>query len=109
MDILGRKHQSLRTLVGDLTRRLPPNSFVLVDNWDDEYAIGLAHPSDHDHLVYITSQQNDHGNYFLSRELPRRHDLEPFHDAGSDDFKTVEEMAQAIAAHLGFNGPQEVQ
>jgi hypothetical protein len=102
VDILGRKHPSLRNLVGELTRRLPPRSFVLVDHWEaDPFAIGLARPSEHDHLVYITSDQDVHGRYYMSRELPPNNDLDVFREAGADQFQDVDALARAIALHLG--------
>ena len=101
MDILGFKDSSLRSLISQLAELLPPNSFVLVDNWEaDPFAIGLAKPSDHKHLVYLTSDCDRQGRYFLSRELPARHDLEVFHDAGSDHFADVPSLAKAVAEHL---------
>ena len=101
MDILGRKDDSLRILVGELIRRLPPKTFVVVDHWDsDPFAIGLARPSQPDHLVYITSDRDVHGRYFISRELPPNSDLAPFQDAGADQFEDIDAMAEAIAAHL---------
>jgi hypothetical protein len=102
VDILGRKDSSLRTLITELLRYLPPNSFVLVDHWDaDPFAIGLAKPSEEDHLVYITSDRDVFGRYFMSRELPSDNDLDEYLEAGSDQFDNVEELAKAIEIHLG--------
>jgi len=102
MDILGTKDPSLRTLVSELVRRLPPNTFVVVDNWGaDPFAIGLARPSDHQHLVYICSDRDVDGRYFIARELPARHDLEPFRSTGVEQVDDVDAIAQVVATHLG--------
>src|SRR5687767_4853536 len=97
MDILGDKHSSLRELVEQLAERLPPSSFILVNGWDDAFAIGLAAPSRPDHLVYITSERDVHGRYFMSREKPAGHDLEAFRNAGSNWFASFDTLARAIA------------
>ena len=101
MDILGRKDASLRALLGELIDRLPPKSFIVVDHWEaDPRAIGLARPSDPDHLVYITSDRDVHGRYFMSRKLASDSDLVPFRDAGADQYDDIDALAAAIAAHL---------
>jgi hypothetical protein len=85
-----------------ISQRLPPGSFVVVDHWEaDPFAIGLARPSEHDYLVYITSDRDVHGRWFLSRELPRKHDVELYHEAGSDQFADIDALSNAIAEHLG--------
>jgi len=102
MDILGRKDDSLRMLVGELAQRLPPGSFVVVDHWEaDPFAIGLASPRNHGRLAYVTSDRDIHGRYFMSRELPSDTDLAPFREAGCDQFEDVNALAQAVALHLG--------
>ena len=101
MDILGRKHESLRLLVSELVDRLPPRTFVVVDHWEaDPFAIGLAKPTDPDHLVYITSDRDVHGRFFMSRELPSDSDLVPYREAGAEQFESIDDLAAAIAIHL---------
>jgi len=102
VDILGHKDESLRKLVAELLQRLPPRSFVVVDHWEaDPLAIGLARPSEPDRLVYITSDRDVRGRYFMSRELPSNSDLVPFRDGGADQFRDIDALARAIAVHLG--------
>ena len=100
MDILGSKDESLRTLVAELAARLPPRSFVVVDHWDDPFAIGLASPSNPDHLAYITSDRDVRGHYFMSRERPSNSDLAVYQEAGANSFASIETLARAIADHL---------
>jgi hypothetical protein len=102
MDILGRKDSSLRALVAELVELLPVGSFVVIDHWEaDPFAIGLARPTDHSQLVYVSSSRDDNGRYFMAREVLAQTDLEPFSDAGADAFDDVHSLAKAIAAHLG--------
>jgi hypothetical protein len=102
VDILGRKDNSLRFLVTELLRYLPSKSFVLVDHWDhDPFAMGLAKPSNHDRFVFITSDRDVHGLYFMSCKLPSDNDLHGYHNVEADPFNNVEALAKAIEAHLG--------
>jgi hypothetical protein len=100
VDTLGSKDPSLRQLLEQLVERMPPSSFILVDEWDDPFSIGLAAPSEVARLAYITSDRDIHGRYFMSREKPPRHDLELYHDAGSNWFANVDALASAIVEHL---------
>lgn len=101
MDILGTKDPSLRNLVEEIARRVPAGCFIVVDHWEsDPFAIGLARPTSHDHLVYISSERDVHGRWYLSRETPREHDLEQYHEAGTDQFDDIESLAAAVAGHL---------
>jgi hypothetical protein len=102
MDILGKKDRSLRELVSNLAERLPPKSFIVVDRWEaDPFAIGLARPSDPDHLVFITSDRDVNGRFFMLRQLPSDSDRVPHRAAGADQFQDIEALADAIADHLG--------
>ena len=77
-------------------------SFVVVDRWRaDPLAIGLARPSEHDQLVYVSIDPDTHGRYFMARELPSGNDLEPNRVGGLDQFQDVDALARAIAEHLG--------
>jgi hypothetical protein len=100
VDTLGGKDPSLRLLLEQLVERMPPRSFILVDEWNDPFAIGLAAPSELARLAYITSDRDIHGRYFMSREKPPSHDLELFRDAGSNWFASIDTLANAIADHL---------
>jgi hypothetical protein len=100
VDILGNKDASLRQLVADLSARLPPKSFILVDGWEDPFAIGLGSPSRADHVAYITSERDVRGRYFMSREKPCDNDLDLFLDAGANWFSSVDSLARAIEEHL---------
>jgi hypothetical protein len=101
MDILAGKDSSLRSLVNEIAKRLPEGAFVVVDDWEaDPLAIALARPTDHDHLVYIHSEPDVNGRWFISREMPRKHDLEEYDDAGVDQFSDIDSLASAVADHL---------
>jgi hypothetical protein len=74
----------------------------VVDRWEaDPCAIGLASAAEPDRLVYIHSEKDDLGRYFMSRELPSDSDLWPYSEAGADQYSDLDEFAAAVAAHLG--------
>lgn len=101
MDMLGRKDASLRALVAELLARLPTGRVIVVDHWDDPFAIGLALVSNPDRLVYINSERDSAGRFYMSRELPTNTDLQPFLEAGDDHYDDLGTFAAAVAAHLG--------
>jgi hypothetical protein len=79
---------------------MPLKSFILVDAWDDPFAIGLGAPSRPDHIAYVSSERDVHGRYFMSREKPSDTDLDLFHDAGTNWFSSVDSLARAVEDHL---------
>jgi hypothetical protein len=100
VDFLGNKDPSLRELVAELTARMTFKSFILVDGWGDQFAIGLGSPSRPNHVAYVSSERDVHGRYFMSREKPSDNDLDLFQDSGSNWFSSVDSLARAVEDHL---------
>lgn len=101
MEILDKKDPALRQLVNELLSRMPPINVVLVDRWEtDPGAIGIALATQPGRLVYVHSERDLEGHYYMARELPPDGEQLHYRDAGEDNFGDLDQLAAAVAKHL---------
>ena len=104
MDTLDTKHESIRTVVTEVRRRLPGAELMVVDWWKaDPYAIGLALRSHPGRLAFVSRPPEFEGRYLLTCEFAARHDLAPEHGIEADPFSDLDALANTIAQHLDLN------
>ena len=96
------KDPSVHTLLDRIRRDLGDDAFDIVDHWkDDHLAIGLALPSDHRVLAYISTFTNvdDDNFYSYYLELPPIAEEMEYTDAGGSEDCTYDELLAALCAH----------
>jgi hypothetical protein len=96
------KESKLLDLIARLSRRLGPDAFDIVDHWDgDLCAIGIASPSTHGFLAYLSTHNRPDGRYDVELETPplpgTNHLYEP---AGGFDDLDFEAVVQLVQEHL---------
>ena len=95
------KHLSILLLLDRLRSDLGSAAFAVVDHWDaDHCAIGLAHPSNHQILVYVSTFHKETGQYDYELELPPVSEVELYSCAGRAESSTYEELLGVIRSHL---------
>lgn len=104
---IARKDPEVGELVDRLAADLGTESFDLVNHWEDLMSIGLARPSDHDVLVYVSILVDDEGDvldspnrYFYECESPSGEDELGYDVAASGDHVPYEEVVKAATRHL---------
>jgi hypothetical protein len=104
---LAGKDPALGELVDRLAADLGPDSFVLMDHWEDLMAIGLAQPSHHDVLIYVAVKVDDEGEvltsenrYFYECETPEESDDHGYAVSGRGDHVAYEGVRKAVAQRL---------
>ncbi len=94
-----QKEETIQRILRRLDEELGKDTFVLVPNWDDETnACGVAHPQDHERLVYICSYPD---GFFVSLERAAEAGSDaPYADAG--DFRSLAdaEVVEIVRRHL---------
>jgi hypothetical protein len=96
------KDPAVHKLLGRIRRDLGDNAFDIVDHWkDDHLAIGLALPSDHRVLAYISTFTNVDDNHLYSYylELPPTSAHVEYSDAGGSEDCTYDELLAALCSH----------
>lgn len=96
------KDSSIIKLLEQLRKDIGADAFEVVDHWvDDAFAIGVALPSDHRVLVYISTSANvadpDLYSYYL--ELPPNSADAEYADAGGAEECSYETLLVAIRSH----------
>jgi hypothetical protein len=105
LDELAPKDASITDVVARLRDRLGAGAFILADHWaDDLCAVGLAATHEPGRLVYITTLRRAPGRYDLFFELPPPPGSElPYEPAGNVHDIGFEQLAAAVAQHLGLS------
>jgi len=99
------KDDSLNTTLDALRRRFGPNAFVIQDHWaDDQYAIGIAAPSELGQLVYISTFGKPAGKYDVTLERPPTLSDELPYESHSEWLELdFENLATCVAEHFGIH------
>ncbi len=94
------KDPSILNLLARLRTDLADDAFDIVDHWDgDLVAIGLACPSDHRVLAYISTINQLPDSYSYELELPPTNDDELYSVAGESNGCTYPELLDALCSH----------
>lgn len=95
------KDHSILALIAQLRADLGDDQFDIVDHWDgDLCAIGVAKPSDHALLAYISTSVRPQGNYFLELETAPGESSEVYDVAGRYDSIVYSDLLERIDRHL---------
>jgi hypothetical protein len=97
------KEKLLKNTIENLQEMFGAEAFDIVDHWQgDLRAVGIARREDHDVLVYVSTDKQMGGRYFVSLELPSFDAEMPYDSAG--DFKDVDfdELARIVKQHLSL-------
>ena len=98
------KHDAVLRMLSRLEHRLGSDAFQIVDHWvSDLDAIGVAHPSNRELLVYIAAYGPE--DFYVELELPPQQGNElPYSVAGQFRSLTFDEVARIVAKHLSSGG-----
>jgi hypothetical protein len=97
------KSASLSSAIARLRRLLGENYFVTVDHWPaDANAIGLAHPSDHSRLVYLSVLDARPDHFFISLETSPSGEWNdfPYTPGAEKRLLGIEAVAQEVRSHF---------
>jgi hypothetical protein len=100
------KQRRLLRFLTRLRKELGGDAFDIVDRWDaDLCAVGIASPSNHAVLAYISTWRMPPGRITVHLELPATPGSDmPYTPGAEYDAVTTEEAISIIAAHL-FGSP----
>ncbi len=94
------KDDSILNLLERLRSDLGDDAFDVVDHWDgDLVSIGLALPSDHQVLAYISTLNAKPDTYSYELELPPTNDDAIYSVASTSDSCSYAELLQTLCAH----------
>lgn len=96
------KDPSIVTLLERIRDDLGDDAFNVVDHWEgDHFAIGIALPSDHGVLAYVSTFTNvdDDNLYSYYLELPPNSADAEYSDAGGKEDCTYDELLAALCSH----------
>lgn len=94
------KDPSILNLLGRLRTDLGDDAFDIVDHWEsDIVAIGLACPSDHRVLAYISTIDQPPDSYSYELELPPTNGDELYSVAGESNGCKYSELLDALCSH----------
>ncbi len=94
------KDPSILDLLARLRTDLGDDAFDIVDHWGaDLTAIGLACPSDHRMLAYISTDNQLPDSYSYELELPPTNDDELYSVTGESSRCTYPELLDALCLH----------
>lgn len=100
-----QKDQSIIRLIDGLRALLGPRAFDVVDHWESDLcAVGIARPDNHGVLVYISTSGKPGERCSVSLELPPQPGSDiPYTAAGDQDAANLNELAEIIQRHFGYN------
>ncbi|WP_343716734.1 hypothetical protein [Inquilinus sp.] len=99
------KEAAILTALDYLRRRLGEASSVLADHWEaDRTAVGVAHASQPDRLVYISFGNEGRPGYSVILERRSASGIEPaFEHCGSFNGLSLAALARTVSEHLHPN------
>lgn len=101
------KDAAILSVLDRLAQRLGKDAFVIADHWpQDLCAIGVASTGDARVLAYISCFGNAAEQFDIELELPSvPGDDFPYQVAGRASHLSFDELATAVAEHLGLPRP----
>ena len=98
---MGPKDDSVLRVLDRLRSDLGDDAFDVVDHWDaDLCAVGVARPSDHRFLVYISTFPPENGVLAYECERPSSDPDLPYDSDGIVNEASYDDVAAAVTRHL---------
>jgi len=102
MQDLNAKDVSLQIAIAKLRHEFGATAFKVVDHWEaDTCAVGIAHPDNHEILVYVSTCALPEHGYFVSLELPSEEADLPYRPAGEFNDVDLDNLVRIVRQHLG--------
>lgn len=100
------KDPSITEIVERLLSDLGPEAFVTLDYWDDDLcAVGVARPSDHRYLVYISTFPSEAGKISYECESPPTEPGMPYSSDGMVESASYTVASRSWCKRLGAQAP----
>ena len=97
-----KKGPAILNVLGRLADHLGPETFDIVDHWDDDRtAVGIANPREHRILVYISTFGTPDGRYAVELEAPSEPGRNlPYRITSSRSGLNFEQLVAVVRRHL---------